>query len=93
MLPVLLTLIKISMMDISNQPLYKEITDKLKNVPREVLERISAYLAEIDENKENLNFKLSDEQKESLSKIKERPYSEHTEINYFLNEMSEKYGI
>lgn len=84
---------KIWMMNISNQTLYQDITDKLKTVPREVLERISAYLSEIDENKENLNFELSDEQKENLLKIKERPYSEHTEINYFLNEMSEKYGI
>lgn len=80
------------MMDISKQTLYQEITDKLKNVPKEVLERISAYLSEIDENKEH-NFELSEEQKESLSKIQERPYSEHTEINIFLNEMSEKYGI
>ncbi|MFC4688573.1 hypothetical protein ACFO4P_16650 [Epilithonimonas pallida] len=79
------------MMDISDQTLYQEITDKLKTVPKEVLERISAYLSEIDENKDNLNFKLSEEQKESLSKIKERPYSEHTEVNIFLNEMSEKY--
>lgn len=79
------------MMNISNQTLYQEITDKLKMVPKEVLERISAYLSEIDENKDNLNFELSEEQKESLSKIKERPYSEHTEVNIFLNEMSEKY--
>lgn len=79
------------MMDISDQTLYQEITDKLKTVPKEVLERISAYLSEIDENKDNLNFELSEEQKESLSKIKERPYSEHTEVNIFLNEMSEKY--
>lgn len=79
------------MMDISDQTLYQDITDKLKTVPKEVLERISAYLSEIDENKDNLNFELSEEQKESLSKIKERPYSEHTEVNIFLNEMSEKY--
>lgn len=79
------------MMDISNQTLYQEITDKLKTVPKEVLERISAYLSEIDKNKEHLNFELSNEQKESLSKIKERSYSEHTEVNIFLNEMSEKY--
>jgi len=78
-------------MDISDQTLYQEITDKLKTVPKEVLERISAYLSEIDENKDNLNFELSEEQKESLSKIKERPYSEHTEVNIFLKEMSEKY--
>jgi len=81
------------MMDISKQTLYQEITDKLKNVPKEVLERISAYLSEIDENKEHINFELSEEQKESLSKIKERPYSEHMEVNIFLNEMSQKYGI
>jgi len=81
------------MMNISNQALYQDITDKLKTVPKEVLERISAYLSEIDKNKEHLNFKLSEEQKESLSKIKERPYTEHTEVNIFLNEMSEKYGI
>ena len=80
-------------MDISKQTLYQEITDQLKNVPKEVLERISAYLSEIDENKEHINFELSEEQKESLSKIQERPYSEHTAINIFLNEMSEKYGI
>lgn len=80
-------------MNISNQALYQDITDKLKKVPIEVLERISAYLSEIDENKQEINFKLSEEQKESLSNIKKRPYSEHTEVNIFLNEMSEKYGI
>jgi len=80
-------------MNISNPTLYQEITDKLQNVPKEVLERVLAYLTEMDENKKNLNFELSEEQKESLLKIKERSYSEHTEINYFLNEMSEKYGI
>lgn len=79
------------MMNISNQTLYQEITDKLKTVLKEVLERISAYSSEIDKNKELTNFKLSEQQKESLSKIKERPYSEHTEVNIFLNEMSEKY--
>jgi len=80
-------------MNISNQTLYQEITDRLKTAPKEVLERISAYLSEFDDNKDVLNFELSEEQKESLLKIKERPYYEHTEINYFLNEMSEKYGI
>lgn len=80
-------------MNISNQALYQDITEKLKTVPKEVLERISAYLSEISENKEQVNFKLSEEQKDSLLKIKERPYSEHTEVNIFLNEMSEKYGI
>jgi gas vesicle protein len=69
------------MMNISNQTLYQEITDKLKTVPKEVLERISAYLSEIDENKDNLNFELSEEQKKVFPKIKERPYSEHTEVN------------
>lgn len=80
-------------MNISNQALYQDITEKLKTVPKEVLERISAYLSEINENKVQVNFKLSEEQKDSLLKIKERPYSEHTEVNIFLNEMSEKYGI
>lgn len=80
-------------MDISNQTLYQDITNKLKTAPKEVLERISAYLSEFDSKKNTTNFELSEEQKESLLKIKEQPYSEHTEINYFLNEMSEKYGI
>lgn len=78
-------------MNISNQTLCQEITDKLKTVTKEVLERISAYVSEFDENKKHLNFELSNEQKESLSKIKERPYSKHTEVNIFLKEMSEKY--
>ena len=57
-------------MDISKQTLYQEITDKLKNVPKEVLERISAYLSEIDENKEHINFELSEEQKKVFPKYK-----------------------
>ncbi|WP_333854410.1 hypothetical protein [Epilithonimonas sp.] len=54
-------------MDISNQTLYQEITDKLKTVPKEVLERISAYSSEIDNNKEH-NFELSEEQKKVFRK-------------------------
>lgn len=80
-------------MEISNQTLYQEITDKLQSVPKEVLERILAYLNEIDERKNNINFELSDEQKNSLLEIKQRSYSQHTDVEIFLNEMSEKYGI
>jgi len=81
------------MMDISNQTLHKEITDKLKNAPKEVLELVLSYLNGVSENKNTSNFELSDDQKESLLKIKKRDYSEHTDMDVFINEMSEKYGI
>lgn len=81
------------MMNISNQTLHQEITDKLKNAPKEVLEVVLSYLNGISENKNISQFELSEEQKESLLKIKKRAYSEHTDVDIFINEMSEKYGI
>lgn len=80
-------------MNISNQTLHQEITDKLKNAPKEVLEVVLSYLSGISENKNISQFELSEEQKESLLKIKKRAYSEHTDVDIFINEMSEKYGI
>ncbi len=71
------------MMNFSNQILYQEITDKLKTAPKEVLERISAYLSEISKNKEHLNFELSTEQKESLSKIKRTTLFSTYRCQYF----------
>ena len=80
-------------MEISNQILHQEITDKLKKAPKEVLEVVLSYLNEISENKNFSQFELSAKQKESLQKIKKRAYSEHSDIDVFINEMSEKYGI
>ena len=79
-------------MNISNQTLHQEITDKLKTAPKEVLEVILAYLKKLS-NKNTSDFELSDEQKESLLEIKNKAYSEHTDVDVFINEMSEKYGI
>jgi hypothetical protein len=70
----------------------KSITEILKNAPENILERVLGYIEGIVENEKN-DFKLSEEQKESLKKIKERSYDQHTEIEAFLNEMSSKYGI
>ncbi|WP_379964853.1 hypothetical protein [Epilithonimonas sp. UC225_85] len=80
------------MMDISNQLLHQEITDKLKTAPKEVLEVVLSYLNGIS-NKNISQFELSEEQKESLLNIRNRSYSEHTDVDIFINEMSEKYGI
>lgn len=70
----------------------KNINEILKNAPESVLERVLGYIEGISEDEKN-NFKLSEEQKESLKKIKTRPYDQHTEIDTFLNEMDSKYGI
>ncbi|WP_326983077.1 hypothetical protein VUJ46_00595 [Chryseobacterium sp. MYb264] len=71
----------------------KNINNILKDAREEViLERVLGYIEGILED-ESTNFKLSEEQKESLQKIKERSYEQHTEIDTFLNEMNSKYGI
>lgn len=70
----------------------KDINELLKNAPESILERVLGYIEGILEDK-NTSFELSPEQIENLRKIKERPYSEHAEIETFLNEMSSKYGI
>ncbi|UMQ42171.1 hypothetical protein MKS83_00460 [Chryseobacterium sp. Y16C] len=70
----------------------KNINKILKDAPENILERILGYIEGILEE-ENTDFKLSDEQKESLRQIKKRSYEQHTEIDTFLNEMSSKYSI
>lgn len=70
----------------------KDINELLKNAPENILERVLGYIEGILEDK-NTSFELSEEQIESLQKIKERSYSEHTEVETFLNDMSSKYGI
>lgn len=70
----------------------KNINKILKDAPENILERILGYIEGILEE-ESTDFKLSEEQKESLRKIKKRSYEQHTEIDAFLNEMSAKYGI
>lgn len=72
------------------QSIYQEITEKLKDAPKNVLERVLGYVDGVLETKE---FQLTEEQKKSLMKIKKRPYSEHKEVGSFLNELGEKYGI
>ena len=70
----------------------KNINKILKDAPESTLERVLGYIEGILEDKSS-EFKLSEEQKESLKKIKQRSYNQHTEIDTFLNEMSSKYGI
>lgn len=70
----------------------KNINEILKNAPENILERVLGYIEAISEDEKN-NFQLSKEQKESLKKIKARPYDQHTKIDTFLNEMDSKYGI
>ena len=75
------------------QSIYQEITEKLKVAPKDILERVLGYVDGIMDNEKPHNFELTEEQKSSLLKIKKRPYSEHTEIDSFLNEMTKKYGL
>lgn len=70
----------------------KNINKILKDAPENILERVLGYIEGILEE-ENTDFKLSEEQKESLHQIKKRSYEQHTEIDAFLNEMSSKYGV
>jgi hypothetical protein len=70
----------------------KHINKILKDAPENILERVLGYIEGILEDESN-HFELSEEQKESLQKIKKRSYNQHTEIDTFLNEMSSKYGI
>ncbi|WP_435525903.1 hypothetical protein [Chryseobacterium indoltheticum] len=53
-------------------------------------ERVLGY---VDGILEKNRFQLTEEQKKSLTEIKNRSYSEHKEVDSFLNELGEKYGI
>lgn len=70
----------------------KNINEILKDAPENILERVLGYIEGILEDNQN-EFKLSEKQKESLKKIKNKSYNQHTEIDTFLNEMNTKYGI
>lgn len=70
----------------------KNINEILKDAPENILERVLGYIEGILDD-EKSEFKLSDEQKKSLQKIKERSYQQHTDIDTFLNEMNSKYGV
>ena len=70
----------------------KNINDLLENAPESVLERVYGYIEGIIDN-EDIQFKLTEKQKESLREIKYRPYSEHTEIETFVSDFKDKYGI
>lgn len=80
-------------MGVLEQSIYQEITEKLKVAPKDILERVLGYVDGIMDSEKLPNFELTEEQKNSLLKIKKRPYSEHTEIDSFLNEMTKKYGV
>ncbi|MCS3869203.1 hypothetical protein J3D55_002119 [Chryseobacterium ginsenosidimutans] len=70
----------------------KNINEILKDAPENILERVLGYIEGILQE-EKSNFKLSEEQIESLQKIKKRSYDQPIEIETFLDEMSSKYGI
>lgn len=68
----------------------KNINKILKDATENILEKVLGYIEGIPEGERN-EFKLSEEQKESLRKIRQKAYEENTEIETFLNEMSSKY--
>lgn len=70
----------------------KYINELLKDAPESVLDKILEFIEEILED-ENSDFKLSTEQIENLKEINEASYSEHTDIEVFLNELNGKYRI
>jgi hypothetical protein len=53
-------------------------------------ERVPGYIERILDDERN-GFKFSEEQKESIRKIRQRSYEESTEIETFLHEISSKY--
>lgn len=71
------------------------INKKLENEPQEILDRVLAYLEDIleDKNSKKADFELTEEQKNSLHKINNRPLEEHTDVENFVSEMKSKYGI
>lgn len=70
------------------------INERLKDKPEKFLRQVLGYLDGIFENEmENSEFQLNSEQKESLDKIKNRPYSEHTEIESFVNDFKSENDI
>lgn len=71
------------------------IYKKLENEPQEILDRVLAYLEGILEDKKSkkTDFELTEEQKNSLLKIKNRSVEEHTDVENFVSEMKSKYRI
>ncbi len=70
----------------------KDINELLKDAPKSVLEKVLIYIEDLVANK-SVPFDLTDEQKKSLLEIKKRPYSEHTEIERFVNNFKSEHGI
>lgn len=70
----------------------KDINELLKDAPKSVLEKVLVYIEDLVADK-NFSFELTNEQKKSLLEIKKRPYSEHTEIESFVNDFKSEYGI
>ncbi len=70
----------------------KDINELLKDAPKSVLEKVLVYIEDLVADN-NFSFELTNEQKKSLLEIKKRPYSEHTEIEGFVNDFKSEYGI
>lgn len=77
-----------------NSTTLETINERLKDKPEKVLRQVLGYLDGIFESDiEYSEFQLSSEQKNSLDKIKKRPYSQHTEITCFVNDFKSENDI
>jgi hypothetical protein len=70
----------------------KSINKLLNNAPKSVQERVLGYIEGLVEN-ENIHFQLTELQKKNLMEIKNRPHSEHSEIENFMSKFTSEYAI
>ena len=71
------------------------ITEKLKNEPQEILDRVLGYVEGIleDRNPQMHEFVLTEDMKKQLREIAERPMSEHISEEKLKYEIKQKYGF
>lgn len=68
------------------------LTEKLRGVPNEVLQKVWGYTDALLESKSEV-FKLSEEQKKHLLNQNDVPLEECFEANVVLEQLKQKYGL
>jgi hypothetical protein len=75
-----------------NSITYNSLTDKLKNVPQSILERVSGYVdALLDSDIQG--FILSEEQKRILDGQENLPLNQFTDADEIYDQLKSKHGL
>ena len=70
----------------------RKVSPNFSLINFEILIEVLVYIEDLVKDK-SPSFELTDEQKKSWLEMKKRPYSEHTEIESFINDFKSEYGI